>query len=91
MVLRPMQPFMYKLPEDTFVHSDGQAQIKLSATLANGETLPRWLKFSAKDSRFNGTPPKGVKSIEIIVTATDHQGRRASTRVRLVFENDARG
>ena len=89
MVLRPMQPFIYKLPEDTFVHSDGKAQIMLSAKLSDGTALPRWLKFSAKDSRFSGTPPKGVKSIEIVVTATDSQGRRASTRVRLVFGNDA--
>jgi len=36
MVLRPMQPFIYKLPEDTFVHSDGKAKLQLTATLANG-------------------------------------------------------
>jgi filamentous hemagglutinin family protein len=89
-VLRPMQPFIYKLPDDTFVHSDGKAQIKLSATLSNGAALPSWLKFSATESRFSGTPPKGLTSIEVVVSATDHLGRSASTRVRLVFANDAR-
>jgi len=89
-VLRPMQPFIYKLPDDTFVHSDGKAQIKLSATLSNGDALPSWLKFSATESRFSGTPPKELTSIEVVVSATDHLGRSASTRVRLVFANDAR-
>jgi len=90
-VLRPMQPFIYKLPEDTFVHSDAKAPIKLSASLSNGAALPGWLKFSAKESRFSGTPPKGVKSLEVTVSATDHLGQRASTRVRLVFSNDIGG
>ena len=87
--LPAQQPFVYQLPTDTFVHSRENEYIKLSATLSNGANLPRWVKFSFRDRSFSGTPPKWVKSLDVKVTATDRQGKRASTRIRLVFANGA--
>ena len=81
------QAFVYQLPADTFVHSRENEYIKLSATLSNGANLPRWVKFSAKTRSFSGEAPKHVKSLDVKVTATDRQGKRASTRVRLLFSN----
>ena len=81
------QAFVYQLPADTFVHSHENEYIKLSVTLSNGARLPRWVKFSVKDRSFSGEAPKHVKSLDVKVTATDRQGKRASTRIRLVFTN----
>ena len=81
------QAFVYQLPADTFVHSRENEYIKLSVTLSNGARLPRWVKFSVKDRSFSGEAPKHVKSLDVKVTATDRQGKRASTRIRLVFTN----
>ena len=86
----PQQHFTYKLPADTFLHRNANEWIKLTASLANGSALPSWLKFSPKDARFSGTPPKGIQSLEVEVSATDSQGQRVTTRVRLVFSNGAR-
>ena len=86
----PLQHFTYTLPADTFRHQNANELIRLSAALANGAALPSWLKFSPKDARFSGTPPKGVQSLEVEVSATDRQGQRVTTRVRLVFSNGAR-
>jgi hypothetical protein len=85
--LPTQQPFVYQLPADTFVHSRVNEYIKLSATLSNGADLPRWLKFSLKDLSFSGMPPKWVKSLDVKVIATDHQGKSASTQIRFVFVN----
>jgi hypothetical protein len=85
--LQAQQAFVYQLPADTFVHSRENEYIKLSATLSNGANLPRWVKFSVKDRSFSGEAPKHVKSLDVKVTATDRQGKRASTRIRLVFTN----
>ena len=85
--LQAQQAFVYQLPADTFVHSRENEYIKLSATLSNGANLPRWVKFSVKDRSFSGEAPKHVKSLDVKVTATDRQGKRATTRIRLVFVN----
>ena len=81
------QAFVFHLPADTFVHSHGNEQLKLSASLINGAALPSWIKFSVKDASFSGKAPKGVKSLDVKVTATDPQGQRASSRIHLVFSH----
>ena len=81
------QAFVFHLPADTFVHSHGNDQLQLSATLINGAALPSWIKFSVKDASFSGKAPRGVKSLDVKVTATDPQGQRASSRVHLVFSH----
>ena len=83
--LEAQKPFVFELPADTFVHSREGEYLKLSATLSNGAKLPRWVKFSFRDRSFSGEAPKHVKSLDVKVTATDRQGKRASTRIRLVF------
>jgi hypothetical protein len=83
--LEAQKPFVFELPADTFVHSREGEYLKLSATLSNGANLPRWVKFSFRDRSFSGEAPKHVKSLDVKVTATDRQGKRASTRIRLVF------
>jgi filamentous hemagglutinin family protein len=88
-LLQAAQPFSYQLPQDTFRHSNATEMLTFSASLANGSALPAWLNFSSQELLFSGTPPSGVKSLEIEVFATDRQGRRASTRVRLVFAMEA--
>jgi hypothetical protein len=58
------------LPSSTF--TDPQHQIlRYSATLANGQALPTWLKFNATTELFSGTAPLTAQSLSIKVTATD--------------------
>ena len=85
--LPAQQAFVYELPADTFVHSREKEYIKLSATLSNGANLPRWVKFSPKTRTFSGEAPKHIKSLDVKVIATDRQGNKAMTRVRLLFTN----
>ena len=85
--LPTQQAFVYEMPADTFVHSRETEFIKLSATLSNGANLPRWVKFSPKTRTFSGEAPKHIKSLDVKVIATDRQGNKAMTRVRLLFTN----
>ncbi|MDQ7744962.1 tandem-95 repeat protein [Hydrogenophaga pseudoflava] len=72
------------LPFHTFVHSDAQATVTLSARLADGTALPEWIAFNAQTGSFSVTPPPGVaEQIEIQVDARDDRGNAVTTKFKL--------
>lgn len=77
--------FQVELPKNTFTHSDSDTPIQISATTENGEPLPEWASFSAADLSLTGTPPQGVTSLSVVVTATDANGNQVSTQLTINF------
>jgi Ca2+-binding RTX toxin-like protein len=64
--------FSFVVPTTTFTDVDPGDSLAYSATLANGDSLPTWLSFSATTGTFSGTPQAGdVGAIDVRVTATD--------------------
>ncbi len=65
------EPVSFVLPANAFTDVDGDA-LTLSATLADGTTLPDWLVFDAVAGSFSGTPPQDFNGIlSVTVTASD--------------------
>jgi hypothetical protein len=62
------EDWKYQIPEGTFVDADFGDELKLSATLENGEALPQWITF--ENGVFYGIP-ETPQTIKIKVTATD--------------------
>ena len=70
----------YQLPANTFTDADGD-QLKLTASLVDGTSLPSWLTFNPNTQSFAGTPPPNYFGvIGLRVTASD-----ASTSVSSSF------
>lgn len=62
-------PALVELPTGLFADVDGD-QLVLTASLADGQTLPDWLSFDGQ--AFVGTPPQDFNGIlDIVVTASD--------------------
>jgi hypothetical protein len=71
------QPFSIAVRENTFYDDDGNNTLSYSATLANGNSLPAWLKFDPKKKILSGKAAQpGTYSIRI--TATDAARATAS-------------
>ncbi|MEI7341671.1 putative Ig domain-containing protein, partial [Pectobacterium brasiliense] len=67
------------IPAGTFTDPDGDT-LTLSATLADGTTLPAWLSFNPATGTFSGTPVNGdVGSLTIKVTANDGSASVSTT------------
>ena len=66
----PGQPFRHFVPEDAFRDADPGDVLNLSARLAGGQPLPRWVQFDAGRRAFLGTCP----------TATARKSRSRSWR-----------
>jgi hypothetical protein len=81
------QPFSFTLPAKTFTDPDGAADpLNLSATLANGSSLPDWLKFDPRTATFSGTPDlNSVGDLSLKVIATDRQGNLVSQTFSLAI------
>jgi len=77
-----------RLPNETFVHRDRDAELALSVSLSSDQPLPAWLRFDPRERRFTGTAPAGVgRSMVIRITARDAHGAQASTLLPLMFSN----
>ena len=65
--------FTYEVDAATFTDEDPNAVLVLSATLANGDSLPPWLSFDSETRTFTSiTNPTTLEAISINVTATDN-------------------
>jgi VCBS repeat-containing protein len=74
-VVQHKQPFTLTLPTNSFTDVDGGDRLTLSATLADGSSLPNWLSFDASTYAFSGIADfPNASSLEVKVTATDSQG-----------------
>ena len=62
--------YSYQLPEQVFAGTGANAVV--SATLADGQSLPDWLHFDPASRSFSGTPGNGdVGGLSVRVTAVD--------------------
>jgi len=75
----------YQIPANTFADPDIGDLMTLSATLADGSSLPAWMSFDPVTRSFTGNPPGGEPNREILITATDATGESASTLLRANF------
>ena len=81
--------FSIVVPATTFddwdiVHGDS---LSYSATLANGEELPKWLKFDAATRTFSGKA-EGSDKLSILLTATDQAGASVTQAFTLSTAKD---
>ncbi len=81
--------FSIAIPANTFddwdiVHGDS---LSYTATLANGDKLPKWLKFDAATRTFSGKA-EGSGNWDILLTATDQAGASVSQVFNLSAGND---
>lgn len=82
--LRPGSSFDFELPAGTFVDPDQGDVLRFSARLADGEGLPRWLKFLPESLSFRGVVPGGLRGETVLVIrATDFDGAWAETSLTL--------
>ena len=73
----------FSLPADTFSHSDPTEVLQLSATQANGQKLPRWIRFDANSATFQFEAPADfVGELKLKVIARDSKGNEVSTIFR---------
>ncbi len=69
--------FRYAIPADTFTDIDAGDRLTLTATLADGTSLPEWLSFDGLS--FTGRPGSAdLGLLEIIVTASDGEASTSS-------------
>jgi hypothetical protein len=74
----------YQIPREAFAHTDPSAIVTLNARLASGDNLPSWLSFDSTSGTFRGVPPGGVPvTLDLMLTATDAEGREASVEFKL--------
>jgi hypothetical protein len=82
----------YQVTADAFTYGGDASSFQLSAAQADGRPLPGWLKFDAKEGRFEGTPPIGFEgTLSFSVTARDAQGRVAVQVFKIVVSKDGGG
>ena len=73
----------FSVPYDAFAHTDPNERILLSATQANGQPLPGWVRFDPQSGKFELVAPSGYPGeLTIKVVARDSQGREASALFR---------
>ncbi len=73
----------FAVPYDAFAHTDPNERILLSATLANGQPLPSWIRFDPQSGKFELNAPTGYHGeLTIKIVARDSQGREASALFR---------
>ncbi len=76
--------FSVQVPADAFVHTDAKAVVELSARMADGRAMPKWLAFDATTGKFSGeAPPDFVGDVVLVVEARDAEGRRAEAMFRI--------
>jgi len=80
----------YQIPTDTFGHTETETEITLSALMATGEDLPKWLIFDPEKGEFRGIPPEGFSGTLIIrVVARDANGDQVETMVTIEVISNA--
>jgi AAA family ATP:ADP antiporter len=76
----PGQPFRHFIAEDAFRDADPGDVLNLTARLADGNPLPRWMQFDSRRRAFTGVLPEEVtEEITIMVIASDVDGSEASS------------
>jgi AAA family ATP:ADP antiporter len=77
----PGQPFQHLVAEDAFFDADPGDVLHLRARLADGQALPRWLRFDPRSRSFRGAAPVDLRRETIVeVVASDVDGMEATSR-----------
>jgi Ca2+-binding RTX toxin-like protein len=76
--LMQARAFEFNLPSGLFTDPDAGDQVNVSASLADGSTLPGWLSFDAAALKFSGVAPLAGSPLSVRLTATDGAGASAS-------------
>ncbi|MEM6477570.1 MAG: tandem-95 repeat protein [Pseudomonadota bacterium] len=63
------------------------ADFVIAATLANGDPLPAWLKFDAREGEFFGVIPEGAEPVEVSVTTFDGPSVIAGSPLAIATQN----
>ncbi len=72
------------VPTDAFANTNARAVVSLSATRADGASLPGWLSFNPQTGTFQGAPPPGFQGVVTVrVVARDNQGHEATQVFRI--------
>jgi hypothetical protein len=90
--LKESSSFNFVVPSDTFTDVDIGDSLALAATLSNGKSLPKWLRFDPSLGLFSGTPGNadtGILSIK--VSATDKKKASATDTFDLNIQNVNQG
>ena len=70
----------------SFQHAP-EAEVRFSATLADGSPLPAWLSIDPATGTLSGTPPQGAPaSLQVLVKARSETGGEARTQVNLAVQ-----
>jgi hypothetical protein len=70
----------------SFQHAS-DAEVRFSATLADGSPLPVWLSIDPATGTLSGTPPQGsTASLKVLVKARSETGDEARTQVNLAVQ-----
>lgn len=85
--LHVSQAWSYTIPANSLMDPNGH-DLTYSAQLANGTTLPPWLKFDATTGTFSGKPA-GAGIYNVMVTATDPEGASASETFTITVLSNA--
>ncbi len=81
-------PFSLLLPVSMFLDIDLGDTLTLSASLADGASLPAWLAFDAQSGSFSGTPGNAdVGETRVLVAGTDATGAAATDTFALQVIN----
>ena len=86
------QLFSFQIPETTFIDTDADDLLQLTAVNLDGTALPPWLQFDENLGLFSGTPSNGdIGLLSIKVTASDASDTKAFDIFTLLVinENDA--
>ena len=81
----------FTLPAGTFVHTDGAAQVTLSARLADGRPLPANVKFNPTTGSFTveAAPGEQAEQLQVVVNAVDDKGQTATTTLVIKLKEKA--
>jgi len=78
--------FVYRLPNDTFTHSDPGASFGILARMEDGSALPSWLSFDPVGKVLSGTPPGIPGEFRIMLVAADQDGQEAITVLTIIAD-----
>jgi AAA family ATP:ADP antiporter len=81
----PGQPFRHLIAADSFRDADPGDVLRLSARLADGRPLPKWMRFDTYQRVFSGVAPIEIsEEITVMVIASDVDGMEAFSCFRMI-------
>jgi hypothetical protein len=81
------QPFRHVLAAETFTDADPGDVLHLQARRHDGQALPSWIQFHARERAFAGVAPAMVvEDLTIIVIASDVDGLEAQSTFYVRFQ-----